>query len=293
MHKANSRCPFCDGEIKIVRDDEQLIRNAKAELASTIAKQSELVEQIDIATDELKDIKAVIARIIDAIKGNNKKYKKELLPLQNSYMDKIRKYQSYLNLQERIETLQSVDDSLDKDFIENGPDKVDKADYKPKELFNKAFAAIMADNCKAILRAMNFTPLNTVEFDMSKFDIIVNDNPNVNRSKGYSSIFNSAVVFALRKYINDYAFINPGFYFIDSPLHGLFTEFDNESLRNDLRKGFFRYVFENLSEDQIILIENTDQHELPTIESNNDVKVYIFTGDESGRYGFLESVRQN
>lgn len=293
LHKANSRCPFCDVEVKIVRVDEQFIRSAKAELAGTIAKLSELVEQINIATDELKDIKEEIARIIDTIDANNKKYKEELLPLQNSYMDKIRQYQSYLNLQERIEALQSMNDSLDKDFIKNGPDTVDKVDYKTKELFDKAFNTIMADNYKAILRAMNFTPLNKVKFDMSKFDIIVNNNPKVNRSKGYSSIFNYAVVFALRKYINNQAFINPGFYFIDSPLHGLFTEFDNENLKNDLRKGFLRYVFENLAEDQIILIENTNQHELPSIESNNDIKVYIFTGDESGRYGFLEGVMQN
>ena len=55
-----------------------------------------------------------------------------------------------------------MDDSLDKDFIENGPDTVDKVDCKPKELFDKDFASIIADNCKAILQAMNFTPLNTV-----------------------------------------------------------------------------------------------------------------------------------
>lgn len=177
VHKDNSRCPFCDGEVKIVRDDEQFIRSTKAELAGTNAKQSELVEKINIATDELKDIKVVIARIIDAIDATNKKYKEELLPLQNSYMDKIRKYQSYLNLQERIETLQSVDDSLDKDFIEYGIDTVDKFDYKPKELFDKDFASIMADNCKTILHAMNSMPLYKVEFDVSKCAIIVNDNP--------------------------------------------------------------------------------------------------------------------
>ena len=69
MRKDNSRCPFWDGEVKIVRDDEQFIRNTKAELAGTTAKQSELIEQIDIATDELKDIKAKIARIIDTIEA--------------------------------------------------------------------------------------------------------------------------------------------------------------------------------------------------------------------------------
>ena len=69
-------------------------------------------------------------------------------------MDKIRQYQSYLNLQERIEALQSMDSSLDKDFADNGPDTVDKVNYKPKELFDKDFAATMADNCKTILQAM-------------------------------------------------------------------------------------------------------------------------------------------
>ena len=100
-------------------------------------------------------------------------------------------------------------------------------------------------------------------------------------------------MFALRKYINYFVFINPRFYFIDSPLDGLFTECNNENLRNDLRMGFFRYVFDNLSEDQTILIENTDYQDLPTIKSNNDIKIYIFTGDDNGRYGFLEGVKQN
>ena len=58
--------------MKIVRYDEQFIRRAKTELADTIAKQSELVVQINIATDEIKDIK-------EEIGSNNKKYKEELL----------------------------------------------------------------------------------------------------------------------------------------------------------------------------------------------------------------------
>jgi hypothetical protein len=74
------------------------------------------------------------------------------------------------------------------------------------------------------------------------------------------------------------------------------TATNDEDLPDDLRKGFFNYIFNNYGDDQIIIIENTDQHELPSIEvfDENKVRIYEFTKNRThGRYGFLNEVFQN
>lgn len=109
-------------------------------------------------------------------------------------------------------------------------------------------------------------------------------------------IFIVSLTLALRKYMNDFGEINPHFYFIDSPIQTLMTEKNDEHIKNNLRKGFFDYVFRNYGDDQIIIIENTDEHELPDFGTydHNRVKIYEFTKNrENGRYGFLNDVYQN
>lgn len=130
---------------------------------------------------------------------------------------------------------------------------------------------------------------------MTLFDIIVNDKPKSNRSKGYAAYLNSLLVLSLRNYFNERAELNPHFYLLDSPLHGLMTETSDENNEDELRKGFFNYVFNNYGNDQIIIIENTEGKELPHIEYDSRyVKVYTFTKDkQKGRYGFLDCVFQN
>ena len=99
---------------------------------------------------------------------------------------------------------------------------------------------------------------------------------------------NSALIFALREYLDEVAEINPHFYFIDSPLHGL--DLDNDiTAEEDIRKGFFDYITENYGEDQIIIIENTKNHELPSI-NENDENVKVIRFGRNGRNGFLKDV---
>lgn len=61
----------------------------------------------------------------------------------------------------------------------------------------------------------------------------------------------------------------------------------------NVRKGFFNYLATHYHGDQIIILENTDDNELPEIQENQYIKVYKFTEDENkGRYGFLEGIRR-
>ena len=90
--------------------------------------------------------------------------------------------------------------------------------------------------------------------------------------------------------MEDSAKINPHFYFFDSPLKGLYLPEGIEVTRN-IRKGFFQYLADLDTTDQIIIIENTNNGELPIIESGEDTMIYNFTKSNTGNYGFLVSVR--
>ena len=45
-------------------------------------------------------------------------------------------------------------------------------DFKPRNLFADDFAVELANNYRDILIAMNFTPVETVQFNMAAFDMI-------------------------------------------------------------------------------------------------------------------------
>jgi hypothetical protein len=92
------------------------------------------------------------------------------------------------------------------------------------------------------------------------------------------------------QHISDYSEHNPGFYIYDSPLKGL-KEADDIDNAERLRVGFFNYIANLNTTNQIIVIENTEKNEIPKIVSSDDIKIYEFTQMENkGRYGFLLSV---
>ena len=167
--------------------------------------------------------------------------------------------------------------------------------YKPAELFPIDFGSKIAENFMSIMNEIHYKPVISSSFDYESFEITLNGQIKKDHGKGYRALFNSVLILALRKYINELttsSYHNPHFYFIDSPLHGLMLRTGIEDSLN-VRKGFFEYLANTCEGDQIIVIENTDDHELPQIQEGNNIKVYQFTEDENeGRYGFLEGIKR-
>lgn len=289
----NNKCPFCNSDVQITKQ-ESYLQASRGELAKTLQNANELNEARQDIENDLTKIKADLSAANQRKDEIQQLLNKDLLPMQTTLKTQLNMYKQIIEYRKALSVYSEMDTTYNIDFKEY--DKVDtKINYKPKTLFAKNFSEKIATYFKELLKETCFKPIETVKFDMGLFDIIVNDNPKPNRSKGYAAYFNSLLVLSLRCYINEVSVLNPHFYFLDSPLHGLMTETDDENNEEDLRKGFFKYLFNNYGEDQIIIIENTEKKELPNIEYNPEhIKIYTFTKDkENGRYGFLDGVFQN
>ena len=123
-------------------------------------------------------------------------------------------------------------------------------------------------------------------------DLIINNKRKINRGKGYKAFTNSILLLAFEKYISEHSVRNTHFFIFDSPLKGLDL---GESVDDtqDIRKGYFQYLIDLETEDQIIIFENTKYHELPKLQVNETTKIYKFTQKENnGRYGFLMNIKK-
>ena len=292
-HKSPINCPFCSGNLDKSQESSYLEASraeAKKILASSIALSS-TIDDISIEKDALiNTLDSLRKQKIDIDHNMNN----ELKPHRKSISERIDKYNVYIKAIHDLESTNSMLSGFESD-LSNLDSTIDKhIEYKPKDLFPDDFASSIGDYYYDILRKINFTPLESVAFNMDDFDVIVNGDAKKTHGKGYRALLNTILILSMRKYINEFSINNPHFYLIDSPLHGL-TMPDGISSTDDVRQGFFKYIIDNIENDQMIVIENANTNDLPlNIESYSKVKVIEFTQDENrGRYGLLNGVRKN
>lgn len=80
--------------------------------------------------------------------------------------------------------------------------------------------------------------------------------------------------------------------FLDSPILSLKEKDivkETELATPGMRESLFRYIITHCGENQIIIVEN----ELPQNVDYGMTNLIPFTKDDTGRYGFLLSVRDN
>jgi len=274
-----SNCPICHSElITPPTTNNKVYEDAtKAELDRTINNLnglsvviSDLQEDIELLQSNLSNLnldKATLRTKLDEV----------LLPKREMLKEKLNSYNQYNQVKAKLEMLSENEKQFDDDYCKY--EKLENTiNYAPKEILTeKSFATDIEGYYKEILDAVGYN-YNECHFDISTFDIVIDGEKKKEHGKGYRSFLNSTMIMAMRKYINEKARINPHFYFIDSPLHGL--KLNDEIYDDDnIRAGFFRYIVDNAGEDQIILIENTENSDLPT-DIDTKALVYRFIGND-------------
>ena len=137
-----------------------------------------------------------------------------------------------------------------------------------------------------LLSAWNYPDLGSVAFDTDKCDLVIGGKDRANTGKGYRAITHAAFVIALMKYCRMKSIPHPGFVVLDTPVNPYKgpSQSSSDKLSDDVKAAFFRYLAQDGSGDQVIVMENYD----PPPDVIASATYYNFTRNPHvGRYGFF------
>ena len=292
--KRPTKCPYCEQDM-IPHDHSSYIAASQAELAKLMQKANELEETRVGLQNQIDDDSEIIEEYKEEIEEHSTHIKAALIPQRNQITSMMQTYEEYLRIKASLEYLAESDTEFktDQEKYEKEAAETTFHPFNGKELLYGLMNHDLVSNATRILSEIGYSPIETVVFSEKNLDLLVNGKRKTNRGKGYKAFTNSVLLLAFQQLMNEKAAKNPHFYIFDSPLKGLSLA-NGIDYKEDIRKGYFQYLINNETNDQIIVIDNTKEHELPELESNEYVKVYEFTGNEAleGRYGFLLDVRK-
>jgi len=291
--KKNTKCPYCDHEIT-PKTSESYIEASRIELRRVITNLNDLEETSVNLKDTLDDEADLIQVYEDTITKNKNKVAEVLLPQRQKIADTLRNYEEYISLKSAIDQLEFADEALSNDLenYKKGKD-LPRIPFEAKKLFYDLIGSYIKENGLSVLNQMGNLDVNTIDFLETKLDLVINNKKKNKRGKGYKAYTNSVLLLLFRKFVEEKSANKIGLFMFDSPLKNLSIPEEIDDDTNNIRKGFFDYIINLKTDDQIIIFENTKHLELPQLDENEDTKIYIFTQKEnSGRYGFLNGVKK-
>jgi hypothetical protein len=286
-------CPFCENKMT-PKNPISYIQAAKAELKNILNNLNDLNETAVLLKDSLDDDSDLIECYKDTIEKNKQKINEHLIPKRNELAKKIQEYEEYIKLKSALDEIVYNDNNLEEDLekYKNGND-IPNSKFEAKKILFSILSEYIKDYGIKIFNDVNYPNICSIELQESTLDLVVNNKSKIKRGKGYKAFTNSMCILLLRQYIEEKGAHKGCFWFLDSPLKGLslpeYRDFDPENIRI----GFFNYLINLETKDQIIVIENTKDSELPKLDLKENVMVYKFTQNENnGRYGFLKNVKK-
>jgi len=274
---------FCDGDVEsVVRAASAEIEKIKAlasDLKSTI---NDLRDESHFLTEELGENEAAFNDVDEQIRGALSPNLSDSQEIYTSIVEKKNEVSIALNAYEKIEKLIAQKDELtgadtDENQEDNGVVKTDIS----KHILNR-FSSVI----QKILETWNFPDVNSVYFDETEKDFVINGKLRGNRGKGLRAITHAAVTLGLLEFCKTNELPHPGFVVMDSPLQAYYEpEGDDDDLQgSDLKERFYQYLIDEHSDNQVIIIEN--QH--PPVEFEDLIKLEIFTKNpHEGRFGLF------
>lgn len=291
--KKNTKCPYCDHKIT-PKASESYIEASRIELRRVITNLNDLEETSVNLKDTLDDEADLIQVYEDTMIKNKNKVAEVLLPQRQRIADTLRNYEEYISLKSAIHQLEFADEALSNDLenYKKGKD-LPRIPFQAKKLFYDLIGSYIKENGLAVLNKMGNLDVNTIDFLETKLDLVINNKKKNKRGKGYKAYTNSVLLLLFRKFVEEKSANKIGLFMFDSPLKNLSIPEEIDDDTNNIRKGFFDYIINLKTDDQIIIFENTKHLELPQLDENEDTKIHIFTQKEnSGRYGFLNGVKK-
>lgn len=290
------KCPLCNSAwngIDSNTNEQELKTALYAEKEKIELQLYDLLSTTQDIQWEISNKEKEIIDVKDKIDNINKTLDNELKPAISKYLSVLDKLfgirDDYKRKEYNVERVQQLEEtktkliaSLNMNTIEN-PVAQEISDTIINEF---------CDIIKSILEGWKIEDSIDVKFDNKCMDTVINEKPKGSFGKGYSALLNSAFILALMQYEIKYGLPHPKIIILDSPL-AAFKErdhinSDSEGIKDIVKQAFYRYLYKNFKDVQVIILENID----PPEDIQEKIKYYHFTKDRRlGRYGFIPVIR--
>lgn len=200
-------------------------------------------------------------------------------------------YQNWLLLQQRLYTYDFIAQEYNDEITTKSLETEEKVtDIDPMQKFPISLWEALNKGFQEMVRACGYPNNPTARIDKDSLDAVVNEKAKENEGKGYRAFLNTIMLFNLMKLLESNGKHSLHMLFLDSPILSLKEKgkVDEDELATPgMKESLFRYIITHCGENQVIIIEN----ELPANVDYEAAHLIPFTKDETGRYGFLLSVR--
>ena len=256
-----TNCPICDSNIKEIVNIPELTMATNAEIMKINLLLRELEESQKIYTSEKDEIdnslesnKKHLNEVVIKIQDEIKVFLEDLSKNIKIYSDKKQELSRVKTLKEKLDEYVQKRDAIN---------VTDKKKAASKVVFQELTSALMApivQEIEDILKAISFdNPQNPkIGFSETLLDFVIGTKNRKDYGKGYRAILYASFVIALLQYFRNKSF-QIGFVLIDSPLNPYKADSDKDDgkVPNNLAHNFYKYLYENVKNEQVILIENT------------------------------------
>lgn len=280
----NTECPFCGGKLKIEK---------KTSCLSAAAEEIErLIPQIEDLKDTDKQLKVEILQLHGEQQNLIQKrdvltssINKDLKPRMNLLNQSIREMNQTIEFSEKKEQVQLLLKAYEEKLLAIDNEKKSLSKFDPNMHFDDKFESEFSVLLDKLMKTANFENYNSCHFNLSNLDVVVNGKPKEKYGKGYRAFINTLVIYGFHEYLHEKNGIEFGTFLIDSPILSLKEKDKKEHAPESMKASLFRMLVE-IHDEQIIVIEN----DIPDIDYK-DTNMIHFTGDDNGRYGFVENYR--
>ncbi len=256
-------CPVCNKEVsssKIINYQE-FLTSAKYELKKITLLMEELKESQNIFSIDERDLSLDLETLKEEYTELLKKFETNFNLKLKEISSKIKEFSQKRESLVRIQILQEkLNDYIEKkDEIEEELKK-DKEKNKPQNVLSTERLSKIVKLIKEILIDIKFDYSTEVGFSDKELDFTFGDKRRKDFGKGYRAILYAVFIISILKYLKNKPY-KIGFAIIDTPLNPYKPNEDEDDggiVGENLANNFYRYLAENIKDEQVILIENTD-----------------------------------
>jgi len=256
-------CPVCDSTILESTDIEKLILATESEISKTSKLLTEVEKSEHIFIQDKSSIEINIQSLeleLETIVQNMEE------KINNEIKEILSSIQIYTDKKEELIKTKLLKDNLDSYVVERDKiqNLIDTNKKKKKETNYDKLTTSLLDpiitNIKNILTSIHFENINStnIGFSEENLDIVIGQKNRKDYGKGYRAILYAVFIISILEFLRtkDYQF---GLVIIDSPLNPYKPGEDkNDKVASNLAKGFYKYLADNITNEQVILIENTE-----------------------------------